>query len=270
MFIGHYAVSFAFKAKEDKVSLGLLFIAVQFIDILFFPLTLLGIEKFKLIENFTQSTHFQLEFMPYSHSLLAVLLWAIIAYFLLPLVFGERFGVISGDHKSKNNKGRKEGTGSKKVAALIALAVLSHWLLDFIVHTPDLPLLIDNSNKVGLGLWNNDLLTYLLEAVLVIGGLYLYMKATGVKSTQVKVSQVNTTEVNISKVKAKVNRIIGKYGMPIFVVLLLLINLVNIFGPLSADETNESVAITSVITYFVLALIAYWLDKKRSGYYSNI
>ncbi|NQY34226.1 MAG: hypothetical protein HRT37_04490 [Alteromonadaceae bacterium] len=44
----------------------------------------------------------------------------------------------------------------------------------------------------------------------------------------------------------------------------------NIFGPLSADETNESVAITSVITYFVLALIAYWLDKKRSGYYSNI
>jgi hypothetical protein len=75
MFIGHYAASFALKSCHKNASLGLLFIAVQFVDILFFPLTLLGIEHFRLIENFTESTHFSLDFMPYSHSLLATFLW---------------------------------------------------------------------------------------------------------------------------------------------------------------------------------------------------
>ena len=71
MFVGHYAASLALKSFEQKVSLGVLFLAVQFVDILFFPFVLAGIERMNIVENFTQSTHFELEYMPFTHGLLA-------------------------------------------------------------------------------------------------------------------------------------------------------------------------------------------------------
>jgi hypothetical protein len=70
MFVGHCTVSLALKNVEKKASLGMLFLAVQFVDILFFPLVLLGIERVNIVQNFTQSTHFELEYMPYTHSLM--------------------------------------------------------------------------------------------------------------------------------------------------------------------------------------------------------
>ena len=108
MFVGHYAVSFALKATQKKVSLGLLFIGVQFVDLLFFSFTLFGIERFNLIENYTESTHFQLEFMPYSHSLIAVLIWSALIYFLLRLLV-------------KKEKGQ---SGKLSVALALSLAVI--------------------------------------------------------------------------------------------------------------------------------------------------
>ena len=203
MFIGHYAVSLALKSADKKVSLGWLFIAVQFVDIIFFPLTLLGIEKFNLIENYTESTHFQLEYMPYTHSLVAGLFWACIAF----IIFG----------KSKYSDYLK----SLNPASLLAIAVLSHWFLDLIVHTPDLPILTDDSLKLGFGLWNNAMLTYIIEAVILLFGLWLYMKNT----------------IAVSKG--------SNIAMPIFVIFLLLINVINIFGNLSPEDTPESVAISA-------------------------
>ncbi len=141
MFVGHYAASLALKKFEKRASLGVLFLAVQFVDILFFPFVLLGIERVNIVENFTQSTHFELEYMPYTHSLLASLLWAGAAY----VVF--RWVIVK-----KNS-----------VALVVALAVFSHWLFDLIVHTPDLPLWSDTSLKLGLGLWNNAIATFALE-----------------------------------------------------------------------------------------------------------
>ncbi len=82
MFVGHYAASLALKTFKKRASLGVLFLAVQFVDILFFPLVLLGIERLNVVENFTQSTHFELEYMPFTHSLLASILWAGVAYAL--------------------------------------------------------------------------------------------------------------------------------------------------------------------------------------------
>ena len=220
MFIGHYAAGFALKSVENKASLGLLFIAVQFIDVLFFPLTLAGIEKFRLIENYTASTHFELSFMPYSHSLVAVLCWSLL------------FAVLA-------RMSSKTTANPVKIGLVVALAVLSHWLLDLIVHTEDLPLMSDDSPKLGFGLWHYALLTYLLEAVSIIGGLILYMRST---------QSISTT---------------GKYGMPIFVMLLLAINVLNIFGPLSADDTIETTAVSALIAYVVFAAIAFWLDRHR-------
>ncbi len=217
MYVGHYAVSLALKKFEKRASLGVLFLAVQFVDILFFPLVVLGFERMNLVENFTQSTHFELVYMPYSHSLVAALLWSALAYALF------RWLIV------KNNS----------VALVVALAVFSHWLLDLIVHTPDLPLLGDTSLKLGFGLWNNAIATYVLEAILLVSALWLYLKSTTALSWG------------------------GKYGMGIFVVFLLLINILNIFGPFG-NEGQLALAVSAVASYLLFAAIAFWLDRKRS------
>ena len=86
MFVGHYAASLTLKRFEKTASLGLLFLAVQFVDILFFSFVLLGLERINLIDNYTQYTHFELEYMPYTHSLVASFLWAGFAYGLFQLL----------------------------------------------------------------------------------------------------------------------------------------------------------------------------------------
>ena len=217
MFVGHYAASLALKKYEKRASLGVLFLAVQFVDILFFPFVLLGIERINIIENYTQSTHFQLEYMPFTHSLVGSTLWAVAAYVLFRWVFVK----------------------DKSVALVVAIAVISHWVLDLLVHTPDLPLLSDASTKLGLGIWNNAIATYVLEAVLLLGALWLYLKST-TASTKT-----------------------GKYGMAAFVVFMILFNIGNVFGPLQTDS-KLVMSVSALAAYFLFAAIAFWLDRKRS------
>jgi hypothetical protein len=82
----------------------------------------------------------------------------------------------------------------------MGIAVLSHRFFDLIVHTPDLPLWRDESVKLGFGLWQNGIATFTLETVFLMIGLWLYSSST------------------------KANSILGEYGMPIFVALLLVVN----------------------------------------------
>lgn len=217
MFVGHYAASLALKRLERRASLGVLFLAVQFVDLLFFPLVLLGVERLNVVENFTQSTHFELEYMPYTHSLVGAVFWACLAYALFRWVVAKK----------------------SSVALVVALAVFSHWVLDLIVHTPDLPIWSNASPKLGFGLWNNAIATYALEAALLVSALWLYLRSTSA-----------TTRV-------------GKYGMGVFVIALLLINVVNIFGPLQSDS-ELNLAITALTSYFLFAAAAYWLDRRRA------
>jgi membrane-bound metal-dependent hydrolase YbcI (DUF457 family) len=217
MFVGHYAASLALKSFEKRASLGMLFLGVQIVDIIFFPLVLLGIERINIIENYTESTHFQLEYMPFTHSLVGSLCWAALAYALF------RWVVV-----------RKQG-----VAVVMALAVFSHWVLDLITHTPDLPLWSDASMKLGLGLWNSAIATYALEAALLLGALWMYLNSTAATSKG------------------------GKYGMLVFVVAMLLVNINNIFGPLQSDS-KVALGIFGLSAYFVFAAVAFWLDKKRA------
>ena len=170
-----------------------------------------------IVENFTQSTHFELEYMPFTHGLLASVLWAAAAY----AVF--RWLVV-----------RKQS-----VAVVVALAVFSHWLFDLPVHTPDLPLWSDTSPKLGLGLWNNAVATYLLEAGLLVAGLWMYLRSTTATSA------------------------VGKYGMAAFVGLLLLVNVSNIFGAPMVDS-KVGLAVFALSSYFLFAAAAFWLDRKRS------
>jgi len=86
MFVGHYAVAYALKAKTPKASLGLLFIGVQFVDILFFPFVLLGIENLDFVKDFTEVNNFNMTYYPFTHGLLASLIWALLAYLLFAFV----------------------------------------------------------------------------------------------------------------------------------------------------------------------------------------
>jgi len=220
MFIGHYSAALVLKRVEKNASLGWLFLAVQFVDILFFPLVLLGIERLNIVENFTQSTHFELEFMPYTHGLVGSLILAVVTYVV--------FWILPA----------KEEVNKKRVALVMAAAVFSHWVMDLIVHTPDLPLLGDNSPKLGFGLWNNALITFILEAVLLVAGVWLYLRGT------------------------KARTVTGKYSMMIFVAVLIVVNFFNIFGP--PPENLNFLAIFALVSYFAFGGIAFWLDRKRS------
>ena len=155
MFVGHYGVSFAVKRWEPALPLWLLFVAVQLLDVAWAPFVLLGIEKLRVVPGFTRSNPLDLYYMPFTHSLVAALLWSVGAAVLYRLVT------------------RRPTIRS---SIFVGLAVFSHWPLDFIVHRPDLPL-FDDAAKVGLGLWNFPAVAFGLEALLLFGGILLCTRA---------------------------------------------------------------------------------------------
>ena len=153
MFIGHFAIGMAAKKVEPAVSLGTLFLAAQFLDLLWPTLLLLDAEHVSIEPGISKVTPLAFTDYPISHSLLAVMGWS--------LLFGLVYYFIS-----KN----------KRASLLVGCLVLSHWILDAIVHVPDLPLYPGNSPKVGLGLWNSVVLTVLVEGIIFAAGIVLYIK----------------------------------------------------------------------------------------------
>jgi len=127
---------------------------LQLLDVAWAPLVLLGIEKVRIVPGITASNPLDLYYMPYTHSLAAALVWSLGALVCYRLAVS---------------------TSSKISALVVAAAVFSHWVLDFLVHRPDLPL-YDNTAKVGLGLWNLPGLAFGLEIVLLFGGMWLYFQ----------------------------------------------------------------------------------------------
>ncbi|MBA4394631.1 MAG: hypothetical protein C0407_13855, partial [Desulfobacca sp.] len=153
MFIGHYGVGLVLKKKAPQLPLWLLFLAVQFVDILAFVLVILGIEQIHYQPNANPFLRTNIEYLPFSHSLFTNVLWAGLVF----LIFA----------KWKN----------KTWGTILGVGVISHWFLDLLVHTPDLPLFF-NQLKVGLGLWYFPRISFLIEIVMVIGGaVFLYRKA---------------------------------------------------------------------------------------------
>ncbi len=159
MFVGHYAAAFALKGKEKTASLAMLFIATQFVDILFFPLAVAGVENLKFVEGFTAVNDFNMDHYPYTHGLLGTVVWALIFYCLYYLFYA------------------KKQTNRKTIAIVMALGVLSHWFADLIVHTPDLPL-ICGEPKFGFGLWHSKEMTFGIEGLLLVLSWYYYMIKT--------------------------------------------------------------------------------------------
>ena len=154
MFIGHHAAGFAAKRIAPRVSLGTLFLATNLLDLIWPIFLLLGLEHVRIDPGNTAYTPLDFYDYPYTHSLLNVIGWSILAGAIHWLL-------------------RK----SWRDATVVGLAVTSHWVLDFITHRPDLPLW-PGGPMVGLGLWNSVIGTMVVEVTLFVLCLWLYLRST--------------------------------------------------------------------------------------------
>lgn len=154
MFIGHLAVGFIAKRIEPKVSLGTWILAVLLSDLIIFLLLIGGIENLRVESGF-EVNRVVGENIAYSHSLLTNIIWAFL--FAAAYFFWRRY---------------------PRGAFLLFAAVLSHWLLDFISHRPDMPLAPGISARFGLGLWNSIPATLIVEGGFWLFAVILYVRAT--------------------------------------------------------------------------------------------
>lgn len=144
MFVGHYSSAFIAKAVAPRVSLWVLLLAAQFVDILWALFVFSGVEHVRLLPNLP-SNPLDLYHMPYTHSLLATLVWSMLGFAAAKQAFSL----------------------TNREATIVAAVVSSHWFLDFLVHRPDLPLLMGHP-KLGLALWNYPVAAYILEILLIV------------------------------------------------------------------------------------------------------
>jgi len=213
MFIGHYGAGFAGKKFSKSASLGTYFMAAQWVDLIWPILVLLGIEKVEIEPGISAVTPLDFTYYPFTHSLFGVLIWA--------LLFGFVYFLIK-----KNTR----------VAIILGLLVLSHWVLDLFVHIPDLPIFPGLEIKVGLGLWNSLAATLILEGLVFAVGLFLYLISTKAR---------NKT---------------GTFALWGLVVFLVAIYISNLFGP--PPPSTEAIGIVGNAQWLVV-LWGYWIDKNR-------
>ena len=154
MFLGHFAMAYGAKHLAPRASLGTLFAAAQLPDVVWPWLVIGGVEHATIAPGDTAFTPLRFDSYPVSHSLVTVALW------------GAAFGAV---HFWRQRR--------RLDAVVLALLAVSHWLLDFVSHRPDMPLWPDGP-KVGLGLWNSVAATIAVELLLFAGGLWLCVSAT--------------------------------------------------------------------------------------------
>jgi hypothetical protein len=222
VFVGHYSASFAAKRIDSRIPLWLLFLAAQFLDVVWSPLVMLGVERMRIVPGITASNALDLYYMPYTHSLVGAL--------FLSLLAGVTYILW-------------RGRSASKAGVLVAAAVFSHWILDLIVHRPDLAL-YDNTMKMGFGLWNFPVAALVLEAALLILGMLVYLRGT-----------VAVTPA-------------GRWSVPVFCIVLLAIQFGNRVSP--PPSSSSAFATTALACYILFAAVAGWLERKRQPAASTI
>jgi hypothetical protein len=212
MFAGHYSVSFAARRGARGVPLWVWFIAVQWLDVVWSLLVLLGIEKLRIVPGFTEANALDLYYMPYTHGLPGSI--------VLSVIFGAGVALFTSGNRATT-------------VLLVAAASFSHWVLDLVVHVPDLPL-YDNSAKIGFGLWRHVAVSFPLELMVLAVGAWLYARATTFASA---------------------NR---RYVFWAFVVFLAAAQVYANFGP--PPSSPEAMALTALGFYALLALAAAFVE----------
>ena len=213
MFVGHFAVALAAKKAAPKTSLGTLAIAVTFVDLLWPMFLLLGIEHVRIDPGNTAFTPLDFYDYPISHSLLTTVGWSI--------GFGLVYYVL---RRSIQN------------ALILAGCVVSHWVLDFVSHRPDMPLMPGFNKYVGLGLWNSVLATVIVEGAIFAIGILIYLRST---------SALDRT---------------GRYAFWSFVAFLVLAWLGSATG---SPPPNVTALAIGALSAWLLIVWTYWIDRHR-------
>lgn len=213
MFIGHYALGLAAKRLAPKTSLGTLIAAPTLADLLWPVFLLLGWEHVTVVPGPNPFLVFNFDSYPLSHSLATLIGWG--------LLFGALY---------------RMRTGYGRGAAIVALLVVSHWLLDFVTHRPDLPL-YPGGAKVGLGLWNWVFGTIVVEAVISLAGLVIYLRATRARDR------------------------IGRFGLWGLLLFLLISYVAALFNPPPPDI--RPVAIGGIVFGWLFVACGTWIDGHR-------
>jgi membrane-bound metal-dependent hydrolase YbcI (DUF457 family) len=212
MVIGHFGFGLGAKKFAPKVSLGSLFLAVQWADLLWPTLLLLHLEH---VSIGTGDPHFPFNFdkYPITHSLLMGIVWGLCFAVLRWLFYKDWRG-----------------------ALVLGICVVSHWVLDLVVHGPDLPLYPGDSPKVGLGLWASPLGTALVEGALFVTGMVLYLRTTRARNG------------------------VGKWSFWLLVVLLVLGHLAGLYAPMPSNV--DGIGWGGQIQWIFVGL-GYWVDRNR-------
>ncbi len=214
MFVGHLAAGFAAKRIEPKISLGTGILASLLPDLLWGVFLTAGIEHVHIKSGMGAANYFDAYDIALSHSLLMDIVWAAS---VAALYFAWR----------RRLKG----------AVLLSALVLSHWVLDFLSHRPDMPLSPGAHGKFGLGLWNSVPATVVVEGGLWLVALILYVRATRPQNW---------------------------VGMLVFWPVVALLTLAwynNIAGPPPPDP--RTAGIMSLIFFSLVVLWAFWMNRLR-------
>ncbi len=220
MFAGHIGAGLAIGSAERRVNVGWFIAAALLLDFVLWVCVLLGWESVTIPENFA-NTHQPKFVFPYSHSLAAGLIWSVLA------------GAVGFASFTFLRAGRI------RAAILIAAAVLSHWLLDALVHQPEMPLAGEGSPEVGMGLWNSMPVGLGIEAGIVVLGLLLFMSGT-----------------TLSR-----RRSIMLATLCIIVLVFTIAGMTIAPPPPSA----RAMAASSLVTLVVVCALAFWLGRQPAG-----
>lgn len=212
MVLGHYGIAFAAKRAVPRTSLGTLVLAAQWLDELWPIFLVLGIERVEVNPGATPANALAFVYYPFSHSLGMAIVWG--------LVVGGAYYMVRKDRRS---------------ALIVGLLVLSHWILDFPMHMPDLPLWPGSSTRVGLGAWRSIPLTILLELIVFIPGLVIYLRTTRARD------RIGTWAL---------------WGMVVFLVLVFL-------SGFSSPPSSPKVIGYAALGIWLFVPWSYWIDRHR-------
>jgi hypothetical protein len=216
MFIAHLGVGLAAKRIAPRASLGVLLLAGQTLDVLCGLLMVTGVEQMRVSPGITRMTPLDLVYYPWSHGLLMSLVWATLFALVGARLYRDR-----------------------RTGLVLGLLVFSHWLLDWVSHRPDLPLLFDGSPKVGLGLWNSVAGTVAVELAVFLGGLALYLRATRARDR------------------------VGTGALLAFALFFVVLFVTNHFGPPPPATAPQALLALPILLLILVLPWGHWIDRNR-------
>jgi membrane-bound metal-dependent hydrolase YbcI (DUF457 family) len=217
MLVGHFAIGLLGKRAAPAVSIGTLTLASMLADMLGFVFILMGLEHWRVVPGGRGIDSMELYDIGLSHSLLMDVVWGV----LFSALYRWR---------------RRDNAG----ALMVFAAVVSHWVLDWISHKPDMPLAPGASQVYGLGLWTSLPWTVVVEGSLWLAALVIYSRTTRAKKRT------------------------GIYVFWGFVVLLTMAWIPN-FTPSAAPAAQSltSVSIVALVFNSLMIAWAFWINRLR-------